>query len=144
MFESHAAALFGDLPDAVLIHRGGTIVYANPVAVHWLGASCATQLSGRCILELYADRDYPSAVGRLQSIHFGRSPSVPHRFRLLRLDGSEVELEMSALHLPTAQGSFVVEVLRRVDPQDEDVASHPAGVLSFVQRDSGSGSRGPT
>ena len=35
------------LPDAVAVHRGGRLVYANPAAVTMLGAQSAQDLIGR-------------------------------------------------------------------------------------------------
>lgn len=110
--EKYAEALFGGLPDGVLVHSRGRIVYANPCMLEILGCRSSQDLVGRCILELYPEEEYPTAVARLQAIAFGGALRQVDRHRLQRTDGQQADVEITALRLPTAMGPLVIEVVR--------------------------------
>ncbi len=100
-----------NLPDAILVHREGRILYANAAAVRLAGAQTAEQLLGTSVM----DRVHPSCRAqvqqRLQTVKQGSS--VPLREeKILRLDGASVDAEITG-SLVLFQGRPAVQVLVR-------------------------------
>ncbi len=81
-----SGALLDHLPDAVLVHRGGRIVYANRPALRLFGASARRQLIGReldaCVMPL------PNGLATLMR---ARAQARVHR-----LDGTSREAELQS------------------------------------------------
>jgi len=114
--EQWAEMLFGDQPDAVLIHRRGRVAYANGRLGVLLGID-PRALYGRPVLELYAEDDHPLALARLQRAAFTGHPTPPARHRLPRPPGEPVEVEVATLVMPMdGAAPLVVEVLRLPTP----------------------------
>jgi len=91
--EDRYRALVEWSPDAVVVHQGGKIIYANPVAGKMFGATTATPLAGRPILEIIHPDFQHTVLARLQQItaHGGGSPQM--EVCVLRLDRTPFEVE---------------------------------------------------
>ncbi len=88
-------------PDGMLIHVGGTIVMANSAAIRLLGAARSDQVLGRSITDFLAPPYLKSLhdviVGGQQSASAASpEPLPPARDTLRRLDGTALEIELSA------------------------------------------------
>jgi len=98
-------------PDAVLLHRDGTIIYANPAACRLFGAEEPGELLGMPVI-FRAHPDYREEVaGRIRNAELG----IANPFReqvVLRLDGSAVEVEAIVAQL-SYQGSTVIQAVLR-------------------------------
>jgi PAS domain S-box-containing protein len=81
------------LPDAVLIHRQGAIVYANTAAAKVLGLPEASSLLGRRPLDLIHPDDQPRAAQLLSTTSAGQPGLEP--LRGVRADEREVLLEVA-------------------------------------------------
>ncbi len=98
-------------PDAILFHDGGRVVYANDAALRMLRADELDQLIGRSPMDLVAPEFADLARQRTAQLGQGQ-PVPPVHMRWVRLDGSTVEVEVSASPLLSAQG-FSVQVFAR-------------------------------
>jgi len=87
-------ALTENTPEAVLVHRRGTIVYANPAAVHLFGAQTLEALLRKTTSQLVAPEFLPQQSERMQSIEHGQVLEAPIESRFLRLDGSAFDVEV--------------------------------------------------
>lgn len=114
---ARAEALFGEMPDGVLIQQAGRIVYANRRSAGILGCHEPAQLLGMVALEFYAEADLPSVLARLQSAYFGRPTTASHHV-LRRSDGKTAEVEVSCLLLRIADVPMLIEVLRTQEIAD--------------------------
>lgn len=92
--EAAFRALAEHTPEAVLVHRAGTIVYVNPAAVRLFGAQSSAQLLGSAPRDRIAPAYWPQQLARMQAIARGMpiEPMVESRF--VRLDGSEFDVEV--------------------------------------------------
>ena len=95
-----AAESFGILveqsPDAVLVHRQGKILFANKACVSLLGASSASELLGRPVLDFVHPQDRPAVMKRIQT-HARDFTNVRHNeTRLIGLNGKETYTEVVA------------------------------------------------
>ena len=83
-------------PEAIFIQTGGYFRYVNPAGLAAFGAMSADQLIGRPVPE----RIHPDSLAVVQermrqlSEHKGRVPAIPEKY--VRLDGSVVDVEVSA------------------------------------------------
>ena len=82
--ESSFRRLIECAPDAILVHRGGAVVYANPLAGRMLGYDDAVDLVDLPFRDLVALEDR-AAVERIQG--------AAHELRMLRRDGTTIHVE---------------------------------------------------
>jgi len=97
--EAAFRALAEHTPEAVLVHRAGTILYVNPAALRLFGASSTSQLLGTATRDRIAPAYLPQQLARMQAITSGLpiEPLVESRF--VRLDGSEFDVEVQGTAL---------------------------------------------
>jgi PAS domain S-box-containing protein len=82
-------------PDAIIVHRGGVLTFANNRAIRMLGGSSVEDLVGRSVLEFVHQESRAQVLDRLQRLREGRD--VPRlEETLVRLDGSTIEVEVTA------------------------------------------------
>ena len=104
-------ALIEQLPDVVLVHRMGTVLYVNHACVEVLGYPSVEHFVGRSMLEFVHPDDRAETVRRVQ--HMNRTgQSLPQReMRVLHEDGSLVWFELAPVRfveLPDGPASLVV------------------------------------
>ncbi len=81
-------------PEAVLVHRMGKILYANPAAVRLFGAPYAQALLAKTTLDLIHPDYRDAQVARMRSLtnHEKVAPVAESKF--VRLDGSVIDVEV--------------------------------------------------
>ena len=86
-------------PDALFVVAGDRIVFINSAGVRLLGAANPTQLVGRPLKDFMHPADQAAALQRLEELR-QHGQAVPFlEQRLLRLDGTPVEVEIAAAPL---------------------------------------------
>jgi PAS domain S-box-containing protein len=95
-------------PDAVFVICETKIVFVNPAALKLLGATTPGQLIGKSIYEILPAEEHAEVKRRTAGLIAGNpAPATERRF--LRLDGSPVEVESTAISLHFAgQPAFQV------------------------------------
>ena len=79
-------------PTLLMVHRSGTVVYANPAIVRALGYANADQVVGRPVLDLVHPDDHASVRARIE--HTARhGAGAPGEARMRRRDGSYIVTE---------------------------------------------------
>lgn len=87
------------LPEAMVVHRDGIILYVNPAAVRLFGATSEQQLVGAAAL----DRVHPDERHQVAQRHErirqlgGSAPLIDSRF--LQLDGTVIEVQIQAAQI---------------------------------------------
>lgn len=80
------------LPDAIMVHVGGRVVYINAAGVRLWGACSSDDIEGRRHIELIHEKDREFVRQRVHQVDKGdRSPL--REYRILRLDGVVVHVE---------------------------------------------------
>lgn len=92
--EAGFRALTENTPEAVLVHRHGKILYANPAAVRLFGAVTATELEQKPAQDLIAPEFWPQHQARILSIEAGQPVQRCVESRFLRLDGRAIDVEV--------------------------------------------------
>ena len=99
-------------PDAVVVHRRGTLLYANPAAARLLRAEPGA-LVGTGILDLVHPDERDVAVGRIATVQ-DRGEATPLReFRLL-IDGAVIDAEAVSGPVRWEGGPAVQVVIREI------------------------------
>ncbi|GAB4439177.1 MAG: hypothetical protein OHK0011_21830 [Turneriella sp.] len=82
--------------DAIIVHQSGFIVYANEAALRLVGAQEERELIGRNALDFVAPEYRAMVIERMKAVNVpgGRAPLLEEKF--LRLDGTTVDVEVSA------------------------------------------------
>lgn len=99
---SLCAAMFGEAPLPVWINWHGAIVYANPACVTLLDAASADGIIGRSPYELIHPESHEQVHHRMDAALAGSSPASPWHERLVRFDGTLVDVEVTAWAIPFA------------------------------------------
>lgn len=83
-------------PDAILVHRRGTIIFANSGAAAFFGASSADELLGKQHLAFVHPDNREAVKQRIQEFSGDFVSVRRNETRLIRLDGREVYAEVAA------------------------------------------------
>lgn len=94
--ESRYRQFVESLVDAIVVHQSGFIVYANESAARLVGAASAQELIGRNAFDFVAPEYRELALARIRDLQAkgGHAPLIEEKF--LRLDGTPVDVEVSA------------------------------------------------
>jgi PAS domain S-box-containing protein len=79
-------------PDAVFLHREGTIIYANPAAFKLLGASHSNEIIGKNVLG-FIHPDFHDSVRKNIEKDLGDEITPPIELHMLRVDGTSIIVE---------------------------------------------------
>jgi PAS domain S-box-containing protein len=89
-------------PDAIVVHREGKFLYVNPAAVKLWGASTAQDLIGKSILCVVHPDYHDHVMERVDYIQQFQRPTELAEQKCLRLDGIEVDVEVTGLPFTSA------------------------------------------
>ncbi len=81
-------------PDAILVHRGGTILYLNPVGSRLMGAREPGQLVGRSFLEFVLPEYRQPIIERIAMLEGGADALLPIELTVRTLTGRERPCEV--------------------------------------------------
>ena len=95
--EARYRRLIDITPVGVFIQCGGRFVFANPQAVTMLGAASEDELVGRPVLDFLHPDSRPAVIGRMRMLAEQRVAVPTLRERWLRLDGSTLQAEATAV-----------------------------------------------
>lgn len=101
-------------PDAIVVHREGKFTYLNPAAVKLWGASSAEDLIGKSILDVVHPDYYDHVRERVDFIQRFQRPTTLAEQKCLRLDGTEIDVEVTGLPFTAEGQSAVLAVFRDV------------------------------
>ena len=115
-------ARYGNLvslsPDAILVNREGAFVFANQAAAQLFGAESPAQLIGRPAVESSHPDDRERVAARAERAASGMTTPL-EVIRLLRLDGSVVEVEVTAAAMDYDGQPATLVVMRDVSERRE-------------------------
>jgi PAS domain S-box-containing protein len=101
-------------PDAIVVHHEGKFTYLNPAAVKLWGAATPADLIGKSIFDV-VHPDYCSHVSeRVDYIERFQKPTPLVEQKCLRVDGSEIDVEVTGLPFTADGKAAVLSVFRDV------------------------------
>jgi len=110
--ERRYRSLLETAPDAVYLTREGHFIYLNPAALRLFGADNAEQLLGTPTLDRIHPDGHDSVRARRRQMVAEQRSAPPLAERFLRLDGTVVDVEVTAALYPDDQG-FCTQVIVR-------------------------------
>ncbi|MHB9096392.1 MAG: PAS domain S-box protein [Syntrophales bacterium] len=90
--EERYRELIQSSPDAVIVHRDGRFLYANPVALRLYGAESLEKLQSKTFLDLIPPDDCAAIAVRMEQGKAGQKLPLQET-RLVRLDGQVIPVE---------------------------------------------------
>ena len=101
-------------PDAIVVHREGRFTYVNPAAVKLWGASNAKELIGKSILDVVHPDFHDHVLERVDYINQFQKATELAEQKCLRLDQTEIDVEVTGLPFTSEGQSAVLAVFRDV------------------------------
>ena len=130
--EERYRLLMETLPDAVVVHSQGRIVFANPASAKLIGATGPAELLGRPVIE-FVHPDYRELA--LKRIRQSLSDGVPAPIaeeKFIRVDGTEIDVKVTAIPFPYAGQPAMLTVinditeLKRAEKEIQSLARFPS------------------
>ncbi len=112
--EAILRAVTEHLPDIVVVHREGRVVYVNPAAARAWDQGEGDGLVGRSVLDLVHPDERPVVAARVKAMLSEQGPVGVHLERLLRKDGSTLLAEVAALPVEFDGHRCIMAVARDV------------------------------
>ncbi len=112
--EARYAALLDKSPDAILIHRNGRTVYANPASLNLLGARSEGELMERTVSELIHPDSPELIANSAEEMQEMRTSSELKEGRMLRLDGTVAEVEAVSMPISFRREPAMQTIIRDV------------------------------
>jgi len=100
------------LPDAIIVHTEGRIVFVNPFAVRLYKATRPEQLLGHKIDDFIPPELRATIKGQIEECYMTGEASVPTEVTLVACDGSPVDAEAVAIPI-SWHGAPAIEVVLR-------------------------------
>lgn len=101
------------LPDAILVHSHGKVDYVNSAGARLWGAESPQVLRGMTYMDLIHPDDRRLVQDRVDKIHQGMTSSL-REYRILRLDGSVVDIEATGTLINEHDGPAVLVMFRDI------------------------------
>jgi PAS domain S-box-containing protein len=127
--EGRFRALVEWLPDAISVHRDGKRIYVNPAAVRLYGAKSAQDLVGRPVLDLIHPDSRQTIEARLKNMTGHGDSTQMAELRLLRLDGTAVDVELQSTEIIYERKPAVLTSVR-------DITERKQVEEALIERDS--------
>ena len=112
--EENFRLLVENAPDAIFVHVRESLAYLNPAALRLFGAASAGELLGTTLLERIHPDDHAASRERIRRAHEERRPSPPMEQKYLRLDGTLVDVEVTAVPVTYGQARGVTVMARDI------------------------------
>jgi PAS domain S-box-containing protein len=101
-------------PYAILVNRGDRIIFANDQAIKLFGAVKADEILGKSPMELFHP-DYHAVIReRIHELLEGRQLVPVIEEKIVRLDGTPIDVEFSAARFADEEGLAILVILRDV------------------------------
>jgi PAS domain S-box-containing protein len=101
-------------PEAIFVHRAGEIVLVNERCIALLGATGPDQLLGRQIWSIMHPDEHADARANIARLREGGGAIVSAERRFVRLDGSVVDVELTAAPVVGRGGAAIQVILRDI------------------------------
>ena len=123
------------LPEPVVVHANGEILYVNPAAIEMFGATCASDLTGTPVLDL-VHPDFRKLVSKRVTEKVEHGQNTPRlEQKLLKRDGTAIDVEVQGTQIYYDGKPAVHAVMRDITERKKSqaVLRLSANVFSHVR-----------
>lgn len=110
-------------PDAVVVHRDGKVLYANPEALRLVGAKTEADMIGREVISFIHPDDRPMALEDFRLLYEEGKLIQLKEERLLRINGDPFTVEVTASPIQYPGGLSVLAVFRDITDRKQAEAA---------------------
>ncbi len=123
-------------PDAIWVHRQGTIIFANDACAALFGASSAREFLGKQVLDFVHPEDRELLKQRIREQSYDVNPVRQNETRCIRSDGSEMCLEVIACSVIYQGAPAALAMFRDISDrkQTEEKLRQSEATLAAAQR----------
>jgi PAS domain S-box-containing protein len=113
--ETRYRALIDLLPDPLVVHREGKVLFANATAARTFGVAAPSALVGLKLADIADASSQALVTRRVERLAGGEELEVAeHRFRRLDGSGRHIDLEASSTPIPYGDGEAALTVARDI------------------------------
>ena len=110
--ERFLAAVLANMQDAMIVSRGGRIIFANEAALRLAGASRQDQVLGRSTMDFIDPAFHAATAERAKGLLAQPSQLPVVEQRMVRLDGTGVDVEVAAASFLDSSEMIAIAMLR--------------------------------
>lgn len=107
-------ALIDQSPDAIYFNENGHLTLVNQAALDLFGAERPEQLIGKTPFDLFDAADHPAIQARVHQLVELGLPAPPIEQRIVRMDGQQTDVEVSAAPFETGGRRAIIVTLRDI------------------------------
>jgi PAS domain S-box-containing protein len=107
-------AILGNMQDALLVNKDGTVVFANNACLRLMGATSPEQIVGEPAFNLFHPDYHGVIIQRLRALQTPGAEVPTIEEKIVRLDGSILEVEVTAASFRDDTGHAVLVILRDI------------------------------
>jgi len=115
--EDDLRGLIEHAPEGIALHRDGIFVLANELVCRALGYT-RDELVGAPMMQIIAAEERPAVVERVRTMMETGEPVPPKVERMIRKDGSEIHVEVTAVQVIFEGPPCVLAMARDVDERE--------------------------
>ena len=98
------------MPDGVMMHHNGKVIFANPASARLIGAKSVDELLGKTVLDFVHPDSLAIVLQRIQNV-FSENQAVPLiEEKFVRLDGSVIDVEVTSRPIKVEGETFGLTV----------------------------------
>lgn len=101
-------------PYAILVNRGDRVIFANDQAIKLFGAVKADEIIGKSPYELFHADDHAALRERIHELLEGSQRVETIETRIMKLDGTSIEVEVSAARFADEEGPAILVMLQDI------------------------------
>ncbi|HET8579469.1 MAG TPA: PAS domain S-box protein, partial [Nitrospiraceae bacterium] len=101
-------------PDAIVIARRNRIVFTNSTGFQLFGATSREQIIGRSLFDFFHPEYDPAATGKIRKLLEQGQPVPLTQEKIIRLDGTVVDVEVLASLFAEQDSTAILMVLRNI------------------------------
>jgi len=132
--EGRYRALVDALPEAVLVHRGGEVLFGNAAARRLIAAKPDDVLSGIPVMSFVLEPDRKMIAERTRRILEIGVPAPPREARIRRLDGEVIWIEVQGVQVEYGGAPAVQAVLRDINERKQREEAEAARVVRMQRQ----------
>jgi PAS domain S-box-containing protein len=132
--EERYRALVDAMPEAVLVHRGGSLLFGNAAARALVGARPEDKLTGTPVLTFVVEPDREVLEQRTRRILEQGQRAEPREARIRRLDGTVIWVEVQGVRVQYEGAPAVQAVLRDITARKQQEAAEAARILRMQRQ----------